>query len=90
MTEAIIAYVVVNVLDVVSTNYLLKRGGRELNPVMRWAMGKFGKAWVIPKMGLAGAALAIFLHFDLLYMVWAGAGAVVLVAANNFRLAKNQ
>jgi hypothetical protein len=88
LTEAIIAYVLANVLDVVSTNRVLKSGGRELNPVMRWAMEKFGKAWVIPKMALAGAALGIFLHLNLIWVVWVGAALYGGVALNNFRIAR--
>lgn len=88
MTDAIIAYAVANLADILSTNYLLRRGGRELNPVMRWAMDKFGKAWVIPKLALAGAGLWLFVSVNAEWAIWAGAALVGVVAVNNFRLGK--
>jgi len=87
LTEAIIAYVLTNILDVVSTNKVLKHGGRELNPVMRWVMDKFGKAWAIPKFALAGAALGILLHFNFIWVVWVVAALYGGVALHNFRIA---
>jgi len=88
LVEAIIAYVIANLLDVISTNKVLKNGGKELNPVMRWAMDKFGKAWVIPKFLLAGIALGLFLYFGVLWLVWVAAAVYGAVAVNNFRIAK--
>jgi predicted exporter len=88
LTEAIIAYVIANILDVVSTNRGMQKGARELNPVMRWAMDKFGKAWVVPKFALAGAALGIFLHLNLVWVVWVGAALYGGVALNNFRIGR--
>jgi len=88
LVEAIIAYVIANLLDVISTNKVLKNGGKELNPVMRWAMDKFGHLWVIPKLLFAGVAAGVAFHFGFIWMIWALAGVYGLVAVNNFRVAK--
>ena len=89
MTEAIIAYVLANILDVVSTKKVLKNGGEELNPILRSAMDKGGNKWVALKFMLAGIALGMFLYFELIWLVWAGAAFYGLIAVNNFRIAKN-
>jgi len=88
LAEALIAYLIANILDIVSTNLVLKRGGVELNPILRSAMDKFGKSWFIPKFALAGIALGIFLYFDLIWAVWAGTAFYGLIALNNFRTAR--
>ena len=88
MTEAIIAYVLANILDVVSTKKVLKNGGEELNPILRSAMDKGGNKWVALKFMLAGIALGIFLYFNLIWAVWVGAAVFAVVAVNNFRIAK--
>jgi len=88
LAEAIIAYVLANILDVVSTKKVLKNGGEELNPILRSAMDKGGNKWVVLKMMLAGIALGIFLYFDLIWAVWAGTAFYGLIALNNFRTAR--
>jgi hypothetical protein len=95
MTEAIFAYILANLMDIISTNKVLKKGGVELNPVMRWAMEKFGNLWPIPKLAMAGVALGLFyvagplLPFvSFTALTWIGAAVFALVAANNFRVAR--
>lgn len=46
------------VLDVVSTNRVLRRGGREFNPFVLWIMQRLGRAWWLPKLALAAVPLA--------------------------------
>lgn len=89
MTEAVIAYVIANLLDIASTNLVLKRGGRELNPILRWAMEALEGGWPLVKIGFAGAALALLTaSFDEVWPIWAGAAVYGLVAINNFRVAR--
>jgi len=88
VTEAIIAYVLANILDVVSTKKVLKNGGVELNPILRFAMDKGGNKWIVLKLMLAGIALGIFLYVNLIWVVWALAAVYAGVALNNFKIAK--
>lgn len=94
MTEAIFAYILANMMDIISTNKVLKKGGQELNPVLRWVMEKMGNLWPVPKLAMAGGALWLFsIAGPLLPLVsftaltWIGAAVFGLVAANNFRIA---
>lgn len=57
MTPLMILFIALNVADAVLTERILRKGGRELNPVMRWAMEKIG---VIPALGI-GKAVAVAL-----------------------------
>lgn len=44
-------------LDVHSTNKALKVGGVEANPIIRFFMDVFGKLWFIPKVLLGGGPM---------------------------------
>nr|WP_209280120.1 DUF5658 family protein [Desulfobaculum xiamenense] len=48
-------FVALQVADVWSTNRILLRGGRELNPVVRWLMRACGRWWWVPKIVIATA-----------------------------------
>lgn len=87
MEPVLIAYIMANLADIVSTNKVLRRGGRELNPVMRWAMEKFGKFWVVPKLALAGFAAAMILLYGDMWMLWAATALYAFVALLNLRTA---
>lgn len=41
------------VADVVTTNEVLSKGGREVNPIAAWMMAQFGKHWWVPKVIIA-------------------------------------
>lgn len=80
--------VVLQVLDVISTNLALKHGAVEANPVVRRFMGCFGRLWWLPKvsLGLAGGWLLLgagTLGAVLLGMLYASHGWVIW---QNFRL----
>lgn len=51
---------VLQVGDVVTTNRVLARGGREANPIMAWVMARLGGYWWLSKVAiilLLGVAL---------------------------------
>jgi len=86
---SIILFVVASLLDVVSTNKLLSKGGRELNPVIAFIMKHTGKHWWIGKVALNGLALGLILYLGIHWVLWIGAAAMLLIAINNFRIASN-
>jgi len=91
MTYALIAYLIANILDIVSTNLVLKRGGVELNPVMRWAMKEFGDEWYVFKLLIAIAPPTILLLSGVTWAeegIWVCAAVYAIVAASNFRTAR--
>lgn len=47
--------VALQVPDIVSTNAILARGGREMNPIIRACM-RLGRWWWVPKLAVAVAA----------------------------------
>ena len=78
---------VLQVLDVVSTNRVLSLGGREFNPVMVWIMRRTGWAWWLPKLALAAVPLSLALIYadPRIDAVLAGIGAAyVVVVSHNF------
>ena len=58
LTVALAAYALAQIADVVTTNRALRSGGREANPVIRWAMARTGRAWPLVKAAITGAAAA--------------------------------
>jgi hypothetical protein len=56
-----LAVLVLQLLDVWTTNTILAAGGRERNPLVRWCMARFGRWWWGPKLVLVGLALAALL-----------------------------
>lgn len=81
-----LALVVLTAFDIWSTRYILARGGKELNPIWAWVLGRFGlrgfyivrALWslipaVIIWLAAAGALrLVAFLVLDLVvgYLLW--------------------
>jgi hypothetical protein len=53
------ALILLQVPDILTTNRLISRGGRELNPVMRLAMRLGKRWWWVPKLVIAGAGALI-------------------------------
>ena len=70
-------------LDIYSTNAVISRGDIEKNKIMQWAMDKFGKYWFIPKLLLTVPsivllgvyAVPVLVLVDVIYLV---------VVTNNF------
>ncbi len=54
MNAALGILAILQVLDALTTHRILSAGGREMNPVMRWAFGAIG-FW--PAIAIKGAAL---------------------------------
>lgn len=50
----LLALVVMNVFDALFTHIILGRGGTELNPVAAWALGVFGKHFIVWKLSVIG------------------------------------
>ncbi len=83
----VIVLMALQVLDVISTNRVLRLGGREFNPLVVWVMRRMGRAWWLPKLAVATliSSLALALADPQLDAVLAGIGALyVLVVGHNF------
>lgn len=64
-------------LDAITTNIIIRQGGYEKNPVMRWFMKVFGRLWWWPKLALViGVVLA---HVEYQYFVYPAAFAVLML-----------
>lgn len=71
-------FVALNVGDIVVTDKLLRAGGIENNPLMRWAMDRMG---ALPAMVLLKAIMCLALGLILMDMPSHVTAAVLLVAA---------
>lgn len=84
--------VALNVVDVVLTNYILDRGGEELNPIVRFSMDELGALWFLPKVLIFFAVLVLckFLDEATASAILKGANAVLIVVAiwNLFMIAQ--
>ena len=47
------------VADISLTSKILAKGGRELNPLMKWCMDKLGESWMMPKVIFTMCILAV-------------------------------
>ncbi len=82
----ILALFAVQIADVWTTNQILARGGRELNPIMKWIMDKTGDQWSVVKVA-AALIVAAFLWADgNISAVWIITVITGLVALNNYRV----
>ena len=76
----IILFISLQVSDVVLTLLILRDGGRELNPVMRWLMDKMGTATALISAKLIIIALVIaFVDSLLLLSVFCAVYVAVIV-----------
>ena len=69
------------VADIYLTNKILAKGGRELNPLMKWCMDKLGESWMMPKVIVTLGVLAVFFTFPSsvpLIAICVAQGAIVL------------
>ena len=60
--------VILQVLDVISTNRALKGGAIEANPIVRKFMERLGKLWWLPKIMLVLGGGWLLLGASLLYL----------------------
>jgi hypothetical protein len=67
-----LAAMVLQVLDIWTTNAILAAGGRERNPVVRWCMARCGRWWWVPKLAVVGLALVALVAEDADWRLVAG------------------
>lgn len=80
-----IAFALAQIADVLTTRRLLDQGGRELNPVVAFFMGRMGRQWWIAKIAIAWAGAAALHWFGYTWVVAILAGVIGAVALNNWR-----
>lgn len=83
-------FAALQLVDYELTTGILKRGGRELNPAVRWALDRFGNAGLIAWKLVAVAAGYVLLHTGLTLAL---AGLCVLyvgIVAWNWRQVQKQ
>ena len=84
MTLPLILFLLLQAADVATTHAILKKGGRELNPVGRFAL-RFGLPGVVALKG-AGTALLLYASFlDGAIMLWIGCAIMAAAVAFNLR-----
>lgn len=69
MINIILALIILflSVIDIILTNKILSNGGKELNPLMKWCMDKFGSRWWIPKMVITSFLVLGLLQYKILF-----------------------
>lgn len=85
----IIVFILLQGLDVMSTLRILRAGGREINPIMKWVMHQYGRETGL--IGFKVIATLILVRFVMLTSSPAAIGFVVLyilVVGNNLRVMK--
>ena len=86
MTLALLAYALAQIADVITTRQALRRPGVvEGNPVVLALMDRLGGWWVVAKLALTGAAVAVLWWADLPWVILGVAVAVAVVAWGNTR-----
>ena len=88
-THAATLLIVATLADIASTEYALRKGLSEGNPVAAKLMAVFGKFWGLPKLALA-AWIFIERSDEWAWLIAALAVALLVIAANNVRLAKRR
>lgn len=82
---AYVLLVILQVLDVHSTNKVLAQGGVELNPVMRFLMKVLGEAWWAGKVVMVAIGAGLAFTHDLHLLIWVLDAVYIVVVANNYR-----
>ena len=72
----LLAFVLLQIADVLTTWQVLAAGGWEANPVVVWAMTAFGSWWPVPKLAFMLACALFMTRWRTLYI----APAVVLMS----------
>lgn len=85
---SILAFFAVQVADVVTTIIALRKGGREANPLLAWAMDKLGYGWVALKLGVGLWAGWLIVSGPTPELLWLVVGVTGYVAYRNFRIIK--
>lgn len=74
--------------DVWTTQRALRRGGRELNPVIRAVMRATGDLWGLVKIAVVLLVMWNLYTPDIAWVIWLVSGATFLLALNNYRVAR--
>lgn len=68
---AVVLFFLSNLTDIWTTNLVLKKGGREMNPFVRMFMRSFGDNWWITKMMVAAIiAVVVAMNGSLTMLAW--------------------
>ncbi|WP_417255369.1 DUF5658 family protein [Celeribacter halophilus] len=86
-----IAFAIATLADIVTTNLVLSKGGRELNGIVAWFMERLGRFWWLPKALITAAFFLVLDTWpdnDALLRYGVGVAAIVsaLVAARNYAI----
>ena len=84
---ALLVFALAQIADVYTTLRVLKLGGVELNPIVRFFMDRFGIGWAFIKLAIAMGGIYLIYTYGSTWMVWILAGLIGAAAANNFRFA---
>jgi len=74
--------------DVLTTVQALKRGGVEANPVVKFLMDKFGKGWILVKLGITAGAAYLLWSLDMPELMIGLSTITGFVAYRNTKVAK--
>ena len=91
--QGVMVLLILQVLDSYSTLQVLRRGGVERNPIMRYLMGTFGvKTAVIACKGLGTVVFlyVLYLGFIPTVVLWCVNVVYCVVVVNNFRHLRKQ
>jgi hypothetical protein len=83
LTKLLLSFLAIALMvaDIYLTNKILAKGGKELNPLMKWCMDKLGESWMMPKVIFTLCVLAVFFTFPSsapLIAICVAQGAIVL------------
>ena len=78
----LLAFVLLQVADVLTTRQVLAAGGWEANPAVAWAMTNFGPWWPVPKLALMIACVFVMTRWRARYVAPAVALMAVVVLNN--------
>jgi len=59
----LIAFAVLQIADVVTTQRVLAQGGWEANPLQLWSMSHFGDYWPVPKLILMAICMSFMFRW---------------------------
>ena len=87
MTLALIVFALAQLADVVTTLGFLRRGGREVNPIIAWLMARLGgRGWIVVKLAVTAAVAWYFWLVGVIWMLWLMGGLTGAVAWHNTKV----
>ena len=88
MTAALIAYIIAQIADVVTTERGLRRGAVEANGFIALMMDKLGRGWIVLKLGVSAAVAYVLVMEGQAWGLWLLAAITGAVAVNNVRVSR--